>query len=184
MRLLTLLILSMLTLQSEAQQTQAMRLLYQNNEIPGSLRDSSELSDQETPKLYPYVLPEQDKELVFLVIPGGGYSGVAIAHEGHDVAARLNQVGYSAYVLYYRLPSVQTMKAKRLEPRHDAEVALSHIRVLHPGKEIVVNGFSAGGHAVVSLSIHDDRPQTASLRGRKMRPDVSVLCYQVVYLLD
>lgn len=184
MRLLTLLILSMLTLQSEAQQTQAMRLLYQNNEIPGSLRDSSELSDQETPKLYPYVLPEQDKELVFLVIPGGGYSGVAIAHEGHDVAARLNQVGYSAYVLYYRLPSVQTMKDKRFGPLQDAQVALSHIRELHAGKKIVVIGFSAGGHLAGSLSNHYDRPQTASLSGRNLRPDVSVLCYPVVSMDD
>ena len=184
MRLLTLLILSMLAFQSEAQQTQPMRLLYQNNEIPGALKDSSALSDQETPKLYPYVLPEPEKELVFLVIPGGGYCGVAMAHEGHDVAARLNQVGYSAYVLYYRLPSVQTMKDKRFGPLQDAQVALSRIRELHAGKKIVVIGFSAGGHLAASLSNHYDRPQTTFLKGYNLRPDVSVLCYPVISMDD
>src|SRR5690606_39348893 len=58
--------------------------------------------------LYDYQLASSAKDLVFLVIPGGGYSGVAINHEGHDVAARLNDQGYSAYVLSYRLPTVRS----------------------------------------------------------------------------
>src|SRR5579859_1179813 len=40
-----------------------------------------------------------------IVCPGGGYSIEAIEHEGWEIAARLNQAGFSAAVLKYRLPN-------------------------------------------------------------------------------
>lgn len=40
-----------------------------------------------------------------LVIPGGGYSLVAVHHEGHDVAEVLAKHGITAGVLKYRLPN-------------------------------------------------------------------------------
>ena len=39
-----------------------------------------------------------------IVSPGGGYGFLAIDREGTDIAAWLNDIGVSAYVLKYRVP--------------------------------------------------------------------------------
>lgn len=184
MRILAILLLSMLTFQTSAQQTGQMQLLYGSDEIPGSQKSVAEVTEEDIPKLYVHRVAEEKKEEVFLVIPGGGYAGVAIGHEGHDVAERLNQLGYSAYVLFYRLPKDETMKDKRFGPLQDAQYAMSRIRAAHPGKEVVVIGFSAGGHLAASLSNHYDLPQTDELKATNLRPDVSVLCYPVISMHD
>lgn len=180
MRIFAILILSMLTYQTNAQQTGQMRPLYGTEEIPGSLTSVAELPDEDIPKLYTYEIQEGEKDYVFLVIPGGGYAGVAIEHEGHEVAQRLNSSGYAAYVLYYRLPKDETMKDKCFGPLQDAQYAVHQIRTDHPGKQLVVIGFSAGGHLAASLSNHYDLPQTDVLKQTNLRPDVSVLGYPVI----
>ena len=39
-----------------------------------------------------------------LVMPGGAYWFVSVANEGVDLARRLNALGYTVFVLTYRLP--------------------------------------------------------------------------------
>ena len=180
MRSILILMISMIATQLQAQTRGELRNLYGDQEIPGSALPVADLKEEEIPKLYDYQLDDSKNNLVFLVIPGGGYSGVAINHEGHDVANRLNEQGYSAYVLSYRLPTVKTMKDKRFGPLQDAQYALATIRNENKNKKVVVIGFSAGGHLAASLSTLYNYPQTKELKKANLRPDFSVLCYPVI----
>ena len=51
--------------------------------------------------------PEQSKNNVIGVIvsPGGGYRILAIDKEGYEIAEWLNQLGFTAFVLQYRVPN-------------------------------------------------------------------------------
>jgi acetyl esterase/lipase len=51
-------------------------------------------------------LPDPDKATgaAVVICPGGGYGGVAIDLEGHDVAKWLNTLGVAGIVLKYRMP--------------------------------------------------------------------------------
>jgi acetyl esterase/lipase len=89
-----------------------------------------------------------------LVCPGGGYGILAINHEGHYVAKKLNEFGYDVAVLLYH---VNAGKETRELAIADAQAALQLIQKrgtalgLNP-KRIGVMGFSAGGHLVARLT--------------------------------
>ncbi|MGM1430692.1 alpha/beta hydrolase [Sphingobacterium lactis] len=184
MKNLLLLLLSIMSIHLYAQDTGEMRALYGVEEIPGSLKSVQELEDADIPKLFVHTAADSSKDIVFLVIPGGGYSHVAINHEGHAVAKRLNDLGYSAYVLRYRLPKTTTMKDKRYGPVQDAQYAMAQIRKDHPNKKIAVIGFSAGGHLAASVSNLFELPQTEALKQVNLRPDFTVLAYPVISFED
>jgi len=103
------------------------------------------------PTLTPFLLKGGSTHVAVLVIPGGGYSGVAMGHEGDSIARAFNKIGVSAFVLKYRLPSDSTMIDKTIGPLQDAQSALLMIRKnanqwnINPTKVGVI-GFSAGGH--------------------------------------
>ena len=42
-----------------------------------------------------------------IICPGGGYNILAIDLEGHEIAKWFNSLGYSAFVLQYRVPQKQ-----------------------------------------------------------------------------
>ncbi|MGJ1206127.1 alpha/beta hydrolase [Sphingobacterium lactis] len=184
MKNLLLLLLSIMSIHLYAQDTGEMRALYGVEEIPGSLKSVQELEDADIPKLFVHTAADSSKDIVFLVIPGGGYSHVAINHEGHAVAKRLNDLGYSAYVLRYRLPKTTTMKDKRYGPVQDAQYAMAQIRKDHSNKKIAVIGFSAGGHLAASVSNLFELPQTEALKQVNLRPDFTVLAYPVISFED
>lgn len=178
-------LLTMASLQAAAQDIPAKRALYGEQEIPGSAKAFAELGERDRPQLFFHKAESLRPEpLLFLIIPGGGYGMVAINHEGHDVAKRLAENGYSSYVLDYRLPKTETMKDKRFGPLQDAQKAMDIIRKENKGKKIAVIGFSAGGHLAASLSTLYDRPQLADLKPQDIRPDYSILCYPVISMED
>src|SRR5690348_13545499 len=51
------------------------------------------------PTLTPYLLKDGTAHTAVLVIPGGGYSGVAMGHEGDSIAHAFNKIGVAAFVL-------------------------------------------------------------------------------------
>ena len=93
-----------------------------------------------------------------VVIPGGGYSLVAMYHEGYDVAKALSERGITAAVLKYRLPKTESSDQPEMVPLSDARQAIRFLRE-HAEKygidknKVGVMGFSAGSHlsTVVSL---------------------------------
>jgi acetyl esterase/lipase len=79
-----------------------------------------------------------------IVCPGGGYSILAWDKEGTEIAEWLNYLGYSAFVLQYRVPDKKTVALQ------DAQRAIRIVRnnaamwKVDPDK-IGIMGFSAGG---------------------------------------
>lgn len=129
--------------------------------------------------------PEIATGSAVLIIPGGGYSIVAIDHEGFEVAKWLNTLGIAGIVLKYRLPSDVIMDNKSIGPLQDAQEAM---RVIRRNAEkwnlktdkIGVIGFSAGGHLASTLSTHYDEKVYELKDNTSARPDFSILIYPVI----
>lgn len=120
-----------------------------------------------------------------IICPGGGYSGLAIGHEGYQVAERFASIGVTAFVLKYRLPNDAIMVDRSVGPLQDVEQAIYKVRKdaqkwnVDPAK-IGVMGFSAGGHLASSLTVHYKDVKIENKEGLSLRPDFSVLIYPVI----
>lgn len=139
--------------------------------IPNSRFPMAELADENIPRLYTYLAEDATKAV--LIIPGGGYARVALQHEGEDVAKRFQELGYHAFVLYYRLPKAELWEDAAFVPLHDAQQALQLIRKDYAPAVLGVVGFSAGGHLAATLV-----NQQSALVHSKI--DFSVLVYPVI----
>jgi acetyl esterase/lipase len=100
--------------------------------------------------------PGKPNGAAILLIPGGGYSRVAIGHEGYNVAHRFAAAGYACFSLLYRLPG-DGWAAGAETPLQDAQRALRLVRGLGPRERFDANrvgvmGFSAGGHLAAWLT--------------------------------
>ena len=116
-------------------------------------------------------LPENPTGRAVVDCPGGGYSHLAMNHEGYDWAEYFNKQGIALCVLKYRMP-----KGDRNIPLSDAYNAIRTVRdsadAWHINREDVgIMGFSAGGHLASSVSTH--APYDA-------RPNFSILVYPVI----
>lgn len=119
-----------------------------------------------------------------IVCPGGGYSILAIEHEGTQVCEYLNTLGVTAALLKYRVPRRDPMDPNR-EPLQDAQRAMGILRHraaefgLKPDR-IGILGFSAGGHLTVMTALHaNDRTysQDPALDVPDATPNFSIPVY-------
>lgn len=124
-----------------------------------------------------------------IICPGGGYAGLAMGHEGFDVAKELNNAGIAAFVLKYRLPDDACMENKSIVPLQDAQRALQMVR--EHAKEWNINenkvgvmGFSAGGHLASTLATHFNNAVIANSKNISLRPDFAILVYAVISFTD
>jgi acetyl esterase/lipase len=137
-----------------------------------------------------YVLrPARPNGIGLLTIPGGGYAYEAVSHEGLDVAARFGALGYTIFLLAYRLPGEGWQRRSDV-PLQDAQRAMRLIRAGAPGygvdsARIGVLGFSAGGHLAASLATAYGEPVYAQVDAADRlpaRPDAAGLIYAVTTL--
>ncbi|HYJ38353.1 MAG TPA: alpha/beta hydrolase [Chitinophagaceae bacterium] len=124
-----------------------------------------------------------------LICPGGGYSIVAISHEGYDVARRFNEMGVTAFVLKYRIPADSTMQDKSIGPLQDAQRAIQYIREHAKDWQLKKNsigilGFSAGGHLASTLATHYQKALIQNKKKTSLRPDFVILVYPVISFSD
>lgn len=122
-----------------------------------------------------------------IICPGGGYVRLSIENEGSLIAARLNAVGVTAFVLHYRLveyghpaPLRDVLRAIRLVRSRAAEFGVKPDRV-------GVLGASAGGHLAASAAtlFNDPDGKTgAALDAVSARPDFVALLYPVITMKD
>ncbi|MDM1295436.1 alpha/beta hydrolase [Sphingobacterium sp. N143] len=154
--------------------------------IPNATDKEQVLLEKNIPKIFAYTPAKGiDKRIGVLVIPGGGYSHIAMDHEGHAVAKELVKNGYSAFVLQYRLPSPNIMREKSIGPLQDAQRALQLIRNLHPDlTKVGVIGFSAGGHLASTLMTKFKKDYIANPSHISLRPDFAGLIYPVISMQD
>jgi acetyl esterase/lipase len=114
-----------------------------------------------------------------IVCPGGGYSILAIDKEGYEIAEWLNTLGFSAFVLQYRVPKKQEGALQ------DAQRAIRIVRSnakkwgLNPDK-IGIMGFSAGGSlsarasTMYNVKTYDAVDKSDAL---SCKPDFALLIY-------
>lgn len=143
-----------------------------------------------TPTLTLY-LPEKTKNtgLAVIVCPGGGYTGLAMMHEGHDIAKKLQENGIAGVVLKYRLPNPKYVENKEIVPLQDAQRAILLIREkagewgILPSK-VGLMGSSAGGHLVSTAATHYKKETIANPMNTSLRPDFVILNYPVISFED
>jgi acetyl esterase/lipase len=107
-------------------------------------------------------LPDAKKATGRVVVccPGGGYSHLAMDHEGHQWATFFNNQGIALVVLKYRMPHGNPMI-----PISDAEEAMKTVRrhavEWHIDRNNVgIMGFSAGGHLASTAATTSGTKQT------------------------
>jgi len=154
---------------------------------PGS-RLTLSLVSHPTLKIY---LPAKEKAtgLGVVVVPGGGYHHLAMAHEGTEIAEKLNGIGVAAFVLKYRLPSDETMIDKTIGPLQDAQRAIQLVRQnadqwgVDTGR-VGILGFSAGGHLASTTGTHFNKVKIDNPNNISVRPDLMILIYPVISFAD
>lgn len=143
-------------------------------------------AEQDVPAIQPFpATPDNNTGCAVVICPGGGYGGLAMDHEGHQIAQWLNNRGISAWILRYRLGSkgyhhpVQkgdVLRAIRTVRTNAAAHGVDSDR-------IGVWGFSAGGHLASTAATHFDRGISNApdpIDRVSSRPDFAVLCYPVI----
>src|SRR5262245_37664049 len=142
----------------------------------------TEAKDKPTLIMY---LPEKPNGVGVVICPGGGYGGLAIDHEGHQIGRWLNKHGISGFICDYRH---RGKGYGHPAPLQDAQRAIRTVRSrakefgVDPTK-IGILGFSAGGHLTSSALTHFDagKPDAGDEIERvSCRPDFGVLCYPVI----
>jgi acetyl esterase/lipase len=132
-------------------------------------------------------LPDNNKSngTAIIVIPGGGYSGLAFNHEGVDVAKKFADAGVAAFLLKYRLRSDLIMEDRSIGPLQDAQRAIQIIRE-RAGEwkidtsKIGVIGFSAGGHLASTFGTHYKKALIDNKSNVSLRPSFMALIYPVI----
>lgn len=100
--------------------------------------------------------PAQPNGAAVLITPGGGYRWVVVDKEGYEMGRWLAARGYTAFVLFYRLPG-EGWAAGPNVGLSDAQRAMRIIRSrakaygIDP-ERIGAMGFSAGGHLCADLA--------------------------------
>jgi len=117
-----------------------------------------------------------------LIFPGGGYTRLAINHEGYDIASWFSARGVAAFVMKYRLQEygfpaalLDGLRAMRLLRKHAQDWGINP-------DGIGVVGFSAGGHVAASVALRCDfaTGDQDPLGEISPRPDFVILGYPVI----
>ena len=122
-------------------------------------------------EVYPATKPNGT---AIVIAPGGGFSILAIEHEGRDVARWMNDRGITAFVLRYRV-GLDTREASMKAAIEDGLLAVKTVRQrasewkVNP-KRIGIMGFSAGGYLTVGA---------ATQYAPESRPDFAIPIYAV-----
>ena len=119
----------------------------------GATYNSTDKEDKAEMTVY---LPDAKKATGRAVVccPGGGYTHLAMDHEGHQWATFFNNQGIALIVVKYRMPHGNPMI-----PVSDAEQAIKTVRrnavEWHIDRtKVGIMGFSAGGHLASTIATH------------------------------
>ena len=106
--------------------------------------------------------PAKPNGAAVVVAPGGGYSILAIEHEGTQTCEWLNSLGVTAVLLKYRVPKRDKQTPDNLAMIQDAQRAITLVRSRQT--ELGINptrvgmlGFSAGGHLTACAAVFKKR---------------------------
>lgn len=156
--------------------------------VQETTNEKGSVSGNSTAELFVYH-PEEGKNTgkTVIIFPGGGYTHLAMNHEGHLFARWLTGQGITAVILKYRMPN-----RHHQIPLTDAKRAVRWVRSraeewdIDPAR-IGIAGFSAGGHLASTLATHFDAGNVKAadrLERLSCRPDFVILFYPVISMKD
>lgn len=124
-----------------------------------------------------YVIKDGKKHPVAILVPGGGYQMVCSFIEGVPIAKRLNELGVSAFIVYYRVRK----KGRYPTPQNDLALAIKTIIDNADKYHIDMDnysiwGASAGGHLAASFGSNNMGYAKYNLP----KPACLVLAYPVI----
>lgn len=140
--------------------------------LPIATKAENRVIEINSPVMQVY-LPDADKATgrAVVALPGGGYSHLALKHEGHDWAPFFNEQGIAYAVVTYNMPNGNPSL-----PNTDAENAVKLLRDsaevwnIAPD-QIGIMGSSAGGHLASTVATHAPA---------ESRPNFQILFYPVI----
>lgn len=155
-KLTAVLLFSILTITSFSQKKETIYLW--PGKVPGELKDKKDpvldtprndnivrFSEVTNPCIEVYLPdPAVKNKAGVIVCPGGGYRILAYDKEGTEIAAWLNKLGYSAFVLQYRIPDKKEGALQDVQ-RAIRVVKQNSTRWNIDPEKVGVMGFSAGG---------------------------------------
>ncbi len=117
-----------------------------------------------------------------IVCPGGGYRYTS-TRESESIAVQYLAAGFQTFVLYYSCePAV--FPSSLLELAQAVSIVRSRAEEWNIDPEqIIVAGFSAGGHLAASLGCFWNQEfvwETLGLKPEDIRPNGNILCYPVI----
>ncbi len=133
-------------------------------------------------------LPPSPNGAAVVIFPGGGYWGLAMDHEGHQVAQWLNSFGVAGIIVNYR----RGPGAQHPVPLMDAQHAIRTVRHNAAAWNIDPNrvgtlGFSAGGHLTSCTGVFfdlGDKDAEEPIEQQSCRPNFMVLVYPVISMTE
>ncbi|MFK8113038.1 MAG: alpha/beta hydrolase [Rubripirellula sp.] len=159
---------------------------------PNGAPGSTETGIGDVPELMFTQVESTTPTAAVVILPGGGYGGHAMDHEGYQFAEWFKSMGVTSAICTYRLRG----KGNRGKgyghpyPMQDAQRAIQTLR--SRAKELNIDpervgviGFSAGGHLCSTVSTHfSDGVADAEdpIARVSSRPDFAILCYPVISL--
>jgi acetyl esterase/lipase len=124
----------------------------------------------------------QQRKPMILICPGGGYFMLS-AREGEPIALRMNALGYNACVLNYSL-SPNEFPCQVLEAAKAVAIIREHASQWNTDPDnIVICGFSAGGHVAATLGTlwnHEFISESLGLAKELFKPNKMLLAYPVI----
>ena len=137
--------------------------------------------DGDVPKMFAYPATGEGVHTAVIVMPGGGYTHLAIEKEGGAEARWLNEHGVTAFVLEYRLGPRYHFPSPMLDGARAVRYVRSHAAELGVAKDrIGLWGFSAGGHLAGYLATVNDggaAGATDPIERVSDRPDFAIVSY-------
>ena len=137
------------------------------------------------PNLMSYIHEDEVERPCMIVIPGGSYC-MAVPTEGEVVALEFYERGYNTFVLTYTTNRLFDIPLK-LQPLKDVSRAIRFVRKNKESfhikeDQLVVCGFSAGGHLAGSICVHynDVEDENEEYKRISNRPDAGILSYPVI----
>jgi acetyl esterase/lipase len=157
---------------------------------PGTLEGRDTDADPLEPTMDIFLAPAgKETGAAVLIFPGGGYTNLAVAKEGYDVAKVFNASNIAGFVVRYRHGN----RYRYPTPLLDAQRALRTVRAkaveykIDPNR-IGILGFSAGGHlAAMSATMFDTGPKPENpdaIDTTSAKPNFAILMYPVITLTD